>query len=200
MGKHINYSILTVMLLSGICIAENEDIEARNSIRVSYGRSPGVDKAETSWGETLLRGDSDARLEIWGVRQWKGKNRVEGMLGGGFFLVEHNGVFYAGDELEISAMGLLLQCGIGVDDGDISFGLGPYVGLGFGDATAGDSGGDGFYALVGVKGSVFVSLIDPVELGLEFGGEMFAFDGSFIVANRYEGSGLRVAVVLGFKF
>lgn len=212
MKLNIITATIVTSLLTTICIAEEADVKDPKdfSFRVSLGTAPGTDEFDVDGGDDgSLDDDVGARLELLAVKRfWKSnESTVGGMFGGGIFFAGHSGEDDFGDDVDTSAFGFLLQGGLAARAGEVVvLEFGPYLGFGIAENdVSGFDDGTGPYGLFGIKGGVFVSLSEKVELGLEVGYEGFATEQEFEIFGSdvdvtFSGSGARVAGVLAIKF
>lgn len=180
-----------------------------NSIRITVGSAPGIDKVEDSGGSGTVSDDGGARVEIVYVHRFWSKNNpnIGGSLGGGIFMGSH-ALSNSGVEVELSTFGIMGQGGFIARAGDmVVLEVGPYLGVGSANnETTGYAEGSGTYGLFGVKGAAFIQLGENVELGLELGAEGFSheqeYEGGWIGNETvtFSGSGVHAAAVLSVKF
>jgi hypothetical protein len=205
----VNIGLADDTLLSEPSVKESAGTKDNRdfSVRILYGGAAEVDDAEIFKGTVeSVESDSSDRLEIMLVRRSGENNEVGRMFGGGFFYAKHRATVNTGGEVEIAALGLMIQLGLAAKAGEhLALELGPYVGIGWGhfevDLVGPDNDSDrsGLYALGGIKGGAFVLLGDRAELGVELGVERFSCKDLFIT-DSLSGSGPWAAVALAIKF
>lgn len=211
MNKNITTTIIMLLMIVGFCsILEANRKPNDISVRLSLGVAPGIDEVEGS----SVEDDSGSRLEILTVKRfWSGNNpkgsnrpQIGGSIGGGFFLGRHS-MSEPGLEVDMTAFGTIVQGGLVVDMGrGITFELTPYLGTGTAHNEAeGFDDGTGPYYLYGIKGSAFILFNENIEIGVDVGYEGFTHDqehdfGSETKEITYEGSGARVALIIGMTF
>jgi hypothetical protein len=207
----VNIGLAGDTLLYGSSVTESTGTKDKRdaSIRILYGSAGEVDDAEI-FGETIESVDSDSngRLEIILVGRFRGNNKVGGVFGVGIFHAKHRATVNTASEVEISALGLMIQGGLAAKAGErFTIELGPYLGYGWGNhevnlaAPDNDSDASGPYGFMGIKVGAFVLLGDRAELGVELGYERVTAEdvlGGF--KNSFSGSGPRAAVALAIKF
>ncbi|MDF7825854.1 hypothetical protein P4B35_17625 [Pontiellaceae bacterium B12227] len=155
----------------------------RNSIRVSFGSTPGIDNASETEG---VSEDGGMQFEVLYVKTRWGENHpnVGFLYGGGLFLAYNKGVEVTGESYDAFAIGFMGELGVAARvNKNVIVELSPYLGLG---------------ALLpsihyGVKGGVHV-VSGRVGVGLEVGYGRFEYSGST------GGSGARVALAGSFNF
>jgi hypothetical protein len=185
------------------------------SVRVTAGLAPAVDELEVEGFTGSFDSGDGGRVEVVAVRRLWNKNNpdIGWSFGGGAFGAKHSGTTAVGNELDVTAFGVLFQGGFAAKTGKyVVWEAGPYLGLGLAsvDAPALEAAGlelqdPATYAYLGLKGGVFVLLNESFELGLEVGIESFSStvevtDGFATSDMTVSGVGPRVAAVVSYKF
>ncbi|MCF7816986.1 MAG: hypothetical protein K9M54_03800 [Kiritimatiellales bacterium] len=203
--------LIVIAMMFGVS-AFGQDVAKKGDfgIRVSLGNAPGVEELEVDGaGTASLEDDGGGQLEILVVKRFWGANEstIGGVLGGGVFFTENRGKDGI-DEVNLSAIGAMIQGGVAAKAGDILiFEITPFVGLGVAEQEiTGMTDGRGGYVMYGIKGGAFVLLGSNVEIGLEVGYEGFAndvefdFGGGATADGTFTGSGATVSAVLAVTF